>query len=796
MKKITFLFFLFCVFSKSQGQSVAGYAFSESTEVYAAVNGTNSSANGDDGTDNNNSIGFIFNFGGVEYTEFSISTNGFIRLGNDIAGNNWVNVLADNAAQTPFIAAFWDDHNRTTGNIRYQLLGTAPSRTLEVGWNNINISNGGNTSATSFASFKMRLHETTGQIDFIYGNTMNSAGAITASIGLNDLTSFLSVTPSAGTATVSSAVANNAIAGTGLIIGKKYTFMPQPQCSGSPAPGDTVASEASICEGFEITLGLQNQSNDFGLSYQWQSSLNGTTYTDIDQATGSILTVFQDQDTYYQCIVTCGGLSTISTPVQVIMNDPSTCYCNPFYTIGKTDGDLISNVTIAGTTLANNTGIEPVNPWYTYFTGLPNYTATLQAGVSYDISVTVGTYQQQNIAVWIDYNDDHVFSTDERVGYTTAEIDSNGTGTFPIVLACDPPAGIHRMRIRDVWNLEAVQIDPCATYAYGETEDYDITIEEGEACPQPYALDATSVNSSSAILVWASGCGQVAWDVHVTTTGGGLVGAPSHANVTSPLSVTGLTPFTDYEFYVMAYCGAEGNSSWAGPFLFTTAPMAVANDDCEGSFSLTPGGDFNEYALTATNLGATKTIGPPNPTCAIFGFGGDVWFSIVVPADGNITIETQSEPGSPLMDTGLTAFTGTCGSLTTISCSDDEGIDAFSRLNLTGLTPGETIYARVWEYANDTYGQFRVSAWSTSLGSGTFEIDNFKYYPNPIKDVLNLSYTENITKVMVYNLLGQEVLLQEGNSIESINMSSLAQGNYIIKVFANETFKTIKVIKE
>ena len=127
MKKITFLFAI-CATLSISAQSVTNYTFSESLEAYVPVAGTNSTATGDDGAQNNIDIGFSFPFGGLQYGTFSISTNGFIRLGEALGATNWVNELGNQAAQRPLIAAFWDDHNRGTGAVRYQLSGTAPNR--------------------------------------------------------------------------------------------------------------------------------------------------------------------------------------------------------------------------------------------------------------------------------------------------------------------------------------------------------------------------------------------------------------------------------------------------------------------------------------------------------------------------------------------------------------------------------------------------------------------------------------------------------------------------------------------
>lgn len=87
--------------------------------------------------------------------------------------------------------------------------------------------------------------------------------------------------------------------------------------------------------------------------------------------------------------------------------------------------------------------------------------------------------------------------------------------------------------------------------------------------------------------------------------------------------------------------------------------------------------------------------------------------------------------------------------------------------------------------------------WSADLGSGKFDNSKFVYFPNPVKDILNLSYEQNITDVVVYNLLGQEIITKKFDANQTqIDMSGLASGTYIVKVTADNTNKTFKVVKE
>lgn len=473
------------------------------------------------------------------------------------------------------------------------------------------------------------------------------------------------------------------------------------------------------------------------------------------------------------------------------------CYCDPIYTTGKIYGDLISDIQILGTTLSNNTGTSPVNPAFSYFTGMPNYTATLQAGNTYTVSVTVGSFGGQNVAVWIDYNDNGTFETSERVGYTTASIAGNGSATFQIVVACNPALGSHRMRVRDVWNTTGINIDPCLTYGYGETEDYIVTISAAVPCPQPSMLAANAITTNSASLTWNVGCAETLWNVHLTTAGGGApVGTGSNPGVANPLAVSGLTPATTYEFYVQADCAGNGTSLWTGPFTFTTNALPPANDECATAVVLTPGGVFNTNPVVGTNNAATNSA-PPAPGCAFF-VGGDVWYSVTVPASGNITIETNSDAGSPITDTGLAVYSGTCGGLTLELCDDDSSLDgAFSMVSLTGRAPGEVLYVNVWEYGNDAVGTFRVSAYDASLSTGSFDMTAFKAYPNPVTNVLNLSYSSEISSVEVFNVLGQKVIAKTLNVTNGqVDMSNLNAGTYLVKVTADGLTKTIKVVKQ
>ncbi|RAR47505.1 GEVED domain-containing protein, partial [Flavobacterium lacus] len=225
-----FALFSCFLFGNSAFAQVSAYTLAESTETYAQITGTTSTATSDDGTQTNVPIGFTFSFGGATYTAVGITTNGMIRLGsnstNTAIASGWTNLLGNTAVLRPLIAPFWDDNNLSTGTIRYSTTGTAPNRVFSVNWHNTKVGGGGSTAGASVSSI-VRLYENTNVIEFVYGNPYTTTNTVTASVGLNDTTSFLSVTPAA-TSTISSTTANNDVNASVManLAGKKLTFTP------------------------------------------------------------------------------------------------------------------------------------------------------------------------------------------------------------------------------------------------------------------------------------------------------------------------------------------------------------------------------------------------------------------------------------------------------------------------------------------------------------------------------------------------------------------------------------------
>lgn len=135
---------------------------------------------------------------------------------------------------------------------------------------------------------------------------------------------------------------------------------------------------------------------------------------------------------------------------------------------------------------------------------------------------------------------------------------------------------------------------------------------------------------------------------------------------------------------------------------FDGLAQVPANDEPCNAIALTA--TSNCTYQTFTNANSTGTISAPAPGCANYA-GSDVWFSVTVPPGGALTFDTQE---GVITDGAMAIYSGTCNSLTLIECDDDDGNGLMPFIGASGLTPGSTIFIRVWEYGGDNNGTFGI----------------------------------------------------------------------------------------
>ena len=142
-------------------------------------------------------------------------------------------------------------------------------------------------------------------------------------------------------------------------------------------------------------------------------------------------------------------------------------------------------------------------------------------------------------------------------------------------------------------------------------------------------------------------------------------------------------------------------------------PPPPSNDECINAIPLNI--QTSCSYTTYNNTGATATTGVPAPGCGGSTYN-DVWFSIIVPANGSICVNTQA---GTLTDCSMALYSGTCGALSLLNCNDNPSLGVnMPKISTFGFTPGSTIYVRFWDYNGNNFGTFGICVTSPTPPSG------------------------------------------------------------------------------
>ena len=621
MKKFYAGLLLSCLSLVGYAQSAASYGFTATTGTFNTISSTGTATtaiSGDDNTLTGISIGFTFNFCGTNYTQVSVCSNGWLSLANssDVGYHNTNTTVAYTYYPTPgngLLMPFWDDLYGgplpISHTAYYQTSGTAPYRTFTFEWSNWGVF----IYNTYYANLQVILYETTNQIDYVYGTSSSGTGSYgtrSATIGLANSTSDYSVlnngssspTPSTSTFTTSiSALPAN---------GQVYRWNPPPAaCSGTPTAGSAVAVPSSACGSSTISLSLTGYTIVSGVTYQWQKSSDGISWSNISGATNLYLTTTESSALYYRCNITCTASSSTAASTSILVPYTSGCYCIPSYSRAFASCDsLFISMTGFHVTGTASTAINDVA--HCTGTGYFDRTAlsvSLFDGTTYTATINGNASTGMNAQAWIDFNDDFTFQTSESVGglnnYFT-------TGTFSLAIPSGSSLGTHRMRVVTADNASGhaySSMDPCTSgYALGDARDYNVIIY-----PTCSGTPTGGTTATSASPV----CTAVPFTVSVSgyTVAGGITfqwqSSPDNSTWT-PIGGATTTSYTTSEssatyFRCVVTCGTSSVSTPSASILVNYLSTCY----CTPSYSAAAAACTSGAAISSLQIaGASSTL--------------------------------------------------------------------------------------------------------------------------------------------------------------------------------------------
>ena len=493
-------------------------------------------------------------------------------------------------------------------------------------------------------------------------------------------------------------------------------FINNPTITGQPVAATVITGDTAI---FSVVTSVP------GTTYQWQRSatLNGTylnvanatptgvTYANDTTATLSVITsatTVAGTANFYRCVVTNTGCTTLtSTGGQMTVIG----YCTA--SLHSSNGDLVTKVTITGTTLNSSNGVG-TNGYQLIPPTPSSNTASMIQGVSYPITLAL-TGSPSQVAVWVDFDKSGTYTSSE---YFLMSI-SGATATGTIVVPLGATLGNTGLRMR-ARAATFSSTDACTSFGSGETEDYVITITAPPACTSGVLVAGTAATATSSVCSGSSasvtltggtsGFAGVTYQWQFSTNNGtSWTNAAGSSATTTTLTTAALSVATSFK--CVSTCSAGGsvdsnivditvnNPTLSSPVNGTrcgtgTVPLSISTNAgstvnwfaaSSGGTSLGTGTSFTTPSIAATTTyyaeasigGSTATLGPISPSIGTYGTsftGSYEIFTVTSPvklvsvdafatAAGTVTVELLNSAGTVLQTSS--AYTITAGQANT-----------------------------------------------------------------------------------------------------------------------------------
>ena len=746
------------------GQAVSTYTPLITSGTYTTITGTSILGNVDDGNSLATNIGFTFNLGGQNFTQFVANSNGHIRLGATAATSSYTPLST--TSNTYSISAAGRD-GASTGGVIHTVTGSAPNRVSIIQYTGYRLVY---NATTATVSFQIRLYETTNVVEIIYngavGNTTNRA----AQVGIRGTTTAADTRNYSGTSSGWSALT----AGNGSTTASWLsTSMPSngrilrwsppvvAACSGTPAPGNTITSSATVVPSGTVNLSLQNATSGSGVTYAWESGPSSTgPWTGFGTSSATQTTAAIFANTWFRCRVICGANTGASNPVQVTLG-----YCAASGTGASTS--ITNFVTTGGiTNISNATGFSAGG--YGNFTGL---SCSQSAGQAIAFTLTYGS--DPGISIFIDWNNDLDFADAGELALSSnAYLLGPATGTLTV--PAGQAVGNYRMRVVIDWN--APTPIACPASINGEIEDYTFTVTCSPA--QPSAITGTlnpEVGSSQTYSVtdvagvtetwsfpsgWVITAGQGTNSVTVTV--GGNNGTISVTPSVGACNGTARTATTTIPSYRWKYISSNlGSATWTGGearnLSITIQNTGVATwnsvyannigvrwNSTTGSLSGAPWSDyFSRVTVGSLAPGATGTI-----TLAIEAknaTAGPVYGANLADGSYYLAFDMVSET-----QCWFAQNSGTCGPGNTVFYSAVQTVSTVPTLSCTALTA----FGNVCTNASAT-NSFSISGVNLTSNVTVGALTGYTY-----STTVNGTYTSTLTLTPSGGSLNQTVFVK------------------------------------
>ncbi len=833
MKKTLLLISFACISLVQYAQNgISDYSFYQSFAEYTPVSGTSITLNPntaisilhveDEGISDAIDIGFSFSFGNYDYTQFRVSANGFLSLGEVDFTSDEPLLSSLNSSEFKIIAPvrtdLWTlfDYD---ASIDYLLEGELGSQILTIQF--ANIREWGNTDQASI-DYQIKLYESNNQIEFIYGD-MSGAAPIGSewdwsfqqsfcSCGISDNPSnggsYLSINPGYPCEYSSfsefSYISTSQLAS--IIEGTVFYFVPKQELDARPISID-INSTITYNELLSPVVSFENhgtQPISFDASIEIINSSNVILYTQTETITDL----------------------AASTSHQITYNPDWTAVAGDFTVKAYTD--LTNDAYIANDTITKQITVSYLKKAYCYV--LWSESDMYNTGASWfyleepdEINSTLDNNETILNGAWaeekwysIEFPSHDLVYFDTETGAKTIVGNTGFTGLIFYGLTYDwSSSTMYAITGFDELSLYTIDLVTGNSTLVGTADDFPgkmITLAanlDGDLFSISetgilYSINKTDGNITSIGTLGLSSLPSGSQDMEFDHYSNTLYWYASLSGGFDAMytvnTATGIASLTSSSFdYQVQLCG------FAIPYS-PTASFSVTfdiTDNLEADVSL------NDYGTQTANGGTTTftTVAPSMSPGIMYTveYPNYVPYTGFVVVDNNeaITITLQPlgdtynvtfnitdglEPNITLGSYGTQTATGGTYTFMDIDATASPGI-----VYIIELDGYETIYDYVIVDENEIVN---INMIITNLPEDIK--NNISISPNPSNGIIKIenlnSISDQIKYISITDILGQETLLSTNTNQDTFDISKFEQGMYFINIHTQNGIITKKII--
>jgi len=395
-----------------------------------------------------------------------------------------------------------------------------------------------------------------------------------------------------------------------------------------------------------------------------------------------------------------------------------------------------------------------------------------------------------------------VFSWTAATGATSYNVQYRKTGTTTWSTGTTATTSFSATGLTAASSYEWQVRTVCSSGTSAYTGSTIFTTASSVTCGVPAGLTSSSITGSSATCSWATVAGATSYTLQWKATSAGTWNTITGITTTSR-SLTGLSACTSYQFKVLTVC-SSGSSAYSTTASFTTTGCSVTyctssgtntsyeyiNKVVLGTINNTSGSNsgYGNYTALSTNLAG----GTANTITLTPGFVGSAYreyWKVYIDYNKNGVFTDAGENVASVNSTSAISATFTVPA---------SALNGTTRMRIqmrynayTTSSCGTFTYGEVEDYTVNITGNAQ-SPQGPEADPVASQIENaasmkaLVLYPNPATD----NITIELMNYMVYNLVGERIVVNEkriteGINVISVNTSTLSKGVYIFEVENN-----------